>query len=80
MYKAHFNIVERGSDDDASGVNLEVVDAETLKDLETLIQDTKANKKVFCEYFQIKTVADLKKADVSRAFEMLQHKKSSAKK
>lgn len=80
LYKAHFNIVERGQDDDGSGENVEPIDAEQLKDLDTRMKDVKANMKLFCQYFHIEKVADLKKADLARAHEMLEQKKTGPKK
>lgn len=81
LYKLHFNIVERSQDDDGSGKNVQPIDPEQARDIETMIADTSSNKDVFLAYFRIKNVADLKKADLPLAMEMLQHKqKKRAKK
>jgi hypothetical protein len=75
LYKLHFNIVERERGE--SPENVETIDAEQVKDLETVIADVGANKKLFLEYFRIEKVADLKKADLRRAIDLLEKRRKA---
>lgn len=74
LYKAHFNIIERGKDDDGSGQSVEEIGPDEAKDLEIRLMDAKANIPGFLKYFEISDVKELRKADLSRAYEMIERK------
>lgn len=76
LYKLHFNIVEY---DEENPALVEPISEEELKDLNTKIIDTKANLKAFCGYFNVASLKDLKKADLSAAHEMLDQKAARQK-
>lgn len=71
LIKAHFNIIERNQDDDGSGLNVQTITDDQLKDLETKIQDVGANKAKFLEFWEIGKLSDLKQADLDNAMRML---------
>lgn len=74
LYKAHFNVREVGIDDDGTGLGLEEISGDELKDLEIKLKDTKSNLAAFLKYFEIEELKDLRKADLSRAHEMIDRK------
>lgn len=75
LYKAHFNIIERGTDDDGSGEGFATISDEEAKDLNAKLDEVKANLPAFLKYFEIEKLADLKKSDLSRAYEMVERKR-----
>lgn len=75
LYKAHFNFTEVGIDDDGSGQGVEGISDDEYKDLNAKLDETKVNIPKFCEYFDIAKVSDLRKSDLSRAYEMIERKK-----
>lgn len=79
LYKAHFNIVERGLDDDGSGQSLEEITADEAADLHTRLVDTKSNVPAFLNYFGIADLKTMRKADLSRAYEMIDRKSRGGK-
>lgn len=74
LYKAHFNIIERGTDDDGSGQSLETITEDQEMDLNAKLDEVKANRGAFLKYFSIEELKDLKQADLARAFEMIERK------
>lgn len=77
LYKMHFDIVECGEDTD--GTSLETVTAETVKDLETALQDTKSDKAKFLAHFKIAKIEDLLIRDLPTANDMIQAKRRNQK-
>jgi hypothetical protein len=74
LYKAFFNIVERGVDDDGSGQGIEIISEDQARDLQARLDEVKGNVAGFLQYFDIDKLSDLRKADLSRAFEMIEKK------
>lgn len=74
LLKAHFNIIEHGVDDDGSGQNVQTISDDEEKDLNAKLDEVKASKTGFLKYFEIKKLADLKRVDLPRAYEMIDRK------
>lgn len=74
LYKAHFNIKEKGVDDDGTGEGLAPISDEQLKTLETLIADARGNKTTFLKLYDIAELAQLPQKYYSAAIDALNQK------
>lgn len=78
LLKMHLNIVERNEDDDGQGGG-RFISEEQVKDLETLIQDVKADKARFLEYMGVETLAAIPLRDRTKAVNALEAKRKGNK-
>lgn len=74
LVKMHFNIIEKGEDDDGNGGN-GLISAEDVQNLETMIYDTKSNLDQFLKYMDVKQLADIPKKRLPKAFTALETKR-----
>jgi hypothetical protein len=78
LTKMFFNLIEAGEDTD--GNNLETISAEQVRDLRTLIQDTKSDEKKFLELIAgVEKLEDIQVRDLKRIVNALETKKRVAK-
>lgn len=78
LTKMHFNLVEAGEDDDGNGGN-DPISKDQLHDLETMIQDAKADKARFLEYMQVERLEDIQRKHYKKAITALDAKKKGRK-
>ena len=74
LIKMHLNLIERDEDDDGNG-GAQPISADQIKDLETMIQDSKANKAKFLEFMGVERLDDILKRQYEKAVNALQVKK-----
>lgn len=74
LYKAHFNIIERGIDDDGTGQGFEKISNEEAIDLQSKIAEVKGNTQTFLDYFNIEKLSDMPKANFPIALKMVEQK------
>lgn len=74
LYKAHFNIIERGVDDDGTGHGFEKISSDEALDLKAKIDEVRGNVQTFLDYFSIETLADMPKANLPIALKMIEQK------
>lgn len=79
LYKAHFNISEKGVDDDGTGVGLDLITKEQLQDLEALLTEVKGNRNVFLQLYDIETLDQLPTRYYSAAIATLEEKRKGKK-
>lgn len=75
-----FNIASGEFDDDGNGAGRKPEDLITeheAANIQALIEETKANKKAFLEFFKIDSVEHLPKAKLKQATEMLEKRRNS---
>ena len=72
LTKMFFNLIERGEDTDSE--KLTQITEEQARDLDTLLTDKKADRKRFMEYFEIKSLTDLRAGQWKEALRMLEKK------
>lgn len=74
LFKMMFNIIEEGEDNDGEG-SAEPITEEDIRELTTMIQDTKSNLKGFLDYMGVDNLKDILRRDLRKAFTALERKK-----
>ncbi len=73
LIKLHLNIIERSEDTD--GTSLDPISAEQVKELNTMIVDSKADRARFLLYMNVKTLEEILLRDYQKAITALEAKK-----
>jgi hypothetical protein len=74
LYKLHFNFTERGVDDDGSGQGLDLISNDEALDLHAKLEEIRADVPKFLKYFEIEKLEDLRKSQLSNAYDMIAQK------
>lgn len=76
LLKMHLNIIEKYEDNDGQGFDGPITE-DQVRDLETMIQDAKADRVKFLEYMEVEKLEDIMSSHYKKAITALEHKKRS---
>lgn len=79
LIKMHLNLIEKDEDDDGNG-GAAVITEEQVRDLRTLLQDTKSNEKKFLELIAgVERLEDILAKDFKRCINAIEQKRRTQK-
>jgi hypothetical protein len=76
LIKMHLNLIEKYEDNDGQGADGPISE-DQVRDLEVMIQDSKADLGKFLEYMEVEQLADITTRHYKKAITALEHKKRS---